>query len=66
MWEVFNMGCGFCVMLPEESADRGLSILARPPPGCRGDRPGDGGRGASSAVPPAGLAGGAAGLKQRG
>jgi phosphoribosylformylglycinamidine cyclo-ligase len=64
MWEVFNMGCGFCVMVPAESADRTVSRLATHHPGTAVI-----GRLTSQAgevsVPPLGLAGGAAGLKQR-
>ena len=28
MWEVFNMGCGLCAMVPEERADEAISRLA--------------------------------------
>jgi phosphoribosylformylglycinamidine cyclo-ligase len=64
MWEVFNMGCGFCVMLPEESADRAVSLLAVHHPGAAviGRLTAQAGE---VSVPPAELAGGAAGLKQR-
>src|SRR5919199_1041406 len=29
MWEVFNMGCGFCVVVPEEHADAAVELLAK-------------------------------------
>ena len=29
LWEVFNMGCGFCVVVPEAQADAAVSLLAR-------------------------------------
>jgi phosphoribosylformylglycinamidine cyclo-ligase len=29
MYEVFNMGCGFCCVVPAEDADEAVSILAR-------------------------------------
>ncbi len=64
MWEVFNMGCGFCVMLPQESADRGLSMLAAHHPGAAVIGRVTAAEGELT-VPPAGLAGGAVGLKQR-
>jgi phosphoribosylformylglycinamidine cyclo-ligase len=28
MWEVFNMGCGFCAVVPEAAADDAVAILA--------------------------------------
>jgi phosphoribosylformylglycinamidine cyclo-ligase len=28
MWEVFNMGCGFCVVVPEPAADEATALLA--------------------------------------
>ncbi len=63
MWEVFNMGCGFCVMVAAASAERAVSLLAAHHPGTAVI-----GRVSSQAgvisVPPAGLSGGAAGLKQ--
>jgi phosphoribosylformylglycinamidine cyclo-ligase len=65
MWEVFNMGCGFCVMLPQEHAGDAVSLLAA-------HHPGTGVIGRLTAregevsVLSAGLTGGAAGLKQRG
>jgi phosphoribosylformylglycinamidine cyclo-ligase len=33
MWEVFNMGCGFCVMVPEEHAASAVALLAVHHPG---------------------------------
>ncbi|MGI8864389.1 MAG: phosphoribosylformylglycinamidine cyclo-ligase [Solirubrobacteraceae bacterium] len=65
MWEVFNMGCGFCVMLPQQHADDAVSLLAA-------HHPGTGVIGRLTAnegevsVLSAGLTGGAAGLKHRG
>jgi phosphoribosylformylglycinamidine cyclo-ligase len=29
LWEVFNMGCGFCVVVPEAQADAAVELLAR-------------------------------------
>jgi phosphoribosylformylglycinamidine cyclo-ligase len=29
MWEVFNMGCGFCVVVGPENADRAVALLSR-------------------------------------
>jgi phosphoribosylformylglycinamidine cyclo-ligase len=28
MWEVFNMGCGFCAVVPEAAADEATAVLA--------------------------------------
>jgi phosphoribosylformylglycinamidine cyclo-ligase len=33
LWEVFNMGCGFVVVVPEPSADDAISLLAARHPG---------------------------------
>jgi phosphoribosylformylglycinamidine cyclo-ligase len=33
MYEVFNMGCGFCCVVPAEGTDEAVSILARRHPG---------------------------------
>ncbi len=33
MWEVFNMGCGFCVVVPAEHADAAVELLGRHHPG---------------------------------
>lgn len=35
MYEVFNMGCGFCVVLPEMAADEALARLSAHYPGAR-------------------------------
>jgi phosphoribosylformylglycinamidine cyclo-ligase len=35
MWEVFNMGCGFCVVVPESTADAAAALLAAHHPGAR-------------------------------
>jgi phosphoribosylformylglycinamidine cyclo-ligase len=35
MWEVFNMGCGFCVVVPDEVADEAAGRLAAHHPGTR-------------------------------
>jgi phosphoribosylformylglycinamidine cyclo-ligase len=35
MWEVFNMGCGFCVVVPEGIADEAVARLEAPHPGTR-------------------------------
>jgi phosphoribosylformylglycinamidine cyclo-ligase len=33
MWEVFNMGCGFCVMVPAQHADEAVGLLSTHHPG---------------------------------
>jgi phosphoribosylformylglycinamidine cyclo-ligase len=33
MWEVFNMGCGFCAIVPAEVAPEAVALLARRHPG---------------------------------
>jgi phosphoribosylformylglycinamidine cyclo-ligase len=33
MWEVFNMGCGFCVMVPADRAEETVELLSRHHPG---------------------------------
>ncbi len=33
MWEVFNMGCGFCVIVADSDADAAVSLLAEHHPG---------------------------------
>src|ERR687897_460493 len=33
LYEVFNMGCGFCVVVPHEDADAAVELLARHHPG---------------------------------
>jgi phosphoribosylformylglycinamidine cyclo-ligase len=45
MWEVFNMGCGFCAVVPEAMADTTVAVLESHHPGTRRigtvtDRPG--------------------------
>jgi len=45
MWEVFNMGCGFCVMVPADQAPQAIDVLAPRHPGATligrlTDRPG--------------------------
>ncbi len=33
MWEVFNMGCGFCAVVPEREAERAVGVLSARHPG---------------------------------
>jgi phosphoribosylformylglycinamidine cyclo-ligase len=33
LWEVFNMGCGFCVVVPAADADAAVSVVAERHPG---------------------------------
>ena len=33
MWEVFNMGCGFCAVVPAADAERAVALLAERHPG---------------------------------
>jgi phosphoribosylformylglycinamidine cyclo-ligase len=35
MWEVFNMGCGFCVVVPDSTAAAAAALLADHHPGAR-------------------------------
>jgi phosphoribosylformylglycinamidine cyclo-ligase len=35
MWEVFNMGCGFCAVVPDAVADEAAALLAAHHPGAR-------------------------------
>ena len=35
MWDVFNMGCGFCTVVPEAAADEAAALLAAHHPGTR-------------------------------
>ena len=35
MWEVFNMGCGFCAVVPPSTADAAAALLASHHPGAR-------------------------------
>lgn len=63
MHEVFNMGCGFCVIVPPEHADAADTLLRAHYPGAHviGSVTADAGR---VTVPPAGLAGDKHGLSQ--
>ena len=38
LYEVFNMGCGFCVVVPREDADAAVSCWTGITPGTGGDR----------------------------
>ena len=35
MWDVFNMGCGFCAVVPASIADAATARLAAQHPGAR-------------------------------
>jgi phosphoribosylformylglycinamidine cyclo-ligase len=35
MWEVFNMGCGFCAVVPDALADTAVAVLESHHPGTR-------------------------------
>jgi phosphoribosylformylglycinamidine cyclo-ligase len=35
MWDVFNMGCGFCAVVPAHTADEATALLAQQHPGTR-------------------------------
>jgi phosphoribosylformylglycinamidine cyclo-ligase len=61
MWEVFNMGCGFAVVVPEADAEAAVEILARHHPGARriGTVTADADR---LSVPPLGIEGGPDGM----
>ena len=63
MWEVFNMGCGFCVIVAAEAADAAVALLAAHHPGTAviGRLTADAGR---ISLPGVGLAGDAGGLAQ--
>jgi phosphoribosylformylglycinamidine cyclo-ligase len=63
MWEVFNMGCGFCVMLSERDAAAAVSLLERHHPGTAviGRVTDESGR---VTLPSLGLTGDASGLQQ--
>ena len=41
MWDVFNMGCGFVALVPEERAADAVALLGAQPPGDRAHRHGD-------------------------
>jgi phosphoribosylformylglycinamidine cyclo-ligase len=61
MWEVFNMGCGFCAMVPADRASDAVALLARRHPGAAviGKLTGEAGR---VRIPGLGLEGGVGGL----
>ncbi len=63
MWEVFNMGCGFCVIVAEEVADAAVALLADHHPGTAviGRLTADAGR---ISLPGLGLSGDSGGLAQ--
>ena len=56
MWEVFNMGCGFCAVVPQADVERAVAVLAQRHPGTAviGSVTGDG---ASVTVPGLGIVG---------
>ena len=54
MWEVFNMGCGFCAVVPAARGRRRRGAARAPPPGRRADRHRDG-RADRVSVPSLGL-----------
>jgi phosphoribosylformylglycinamidine cyclo-ligase len=62
MWEVFNMGCGFCVIVDAADAEAAVSLLDGHHPGAAviGQLTADAGR---VSLPPLGLAGDARGLQ---
>jgi len=62
LWEVFNMGCGFCCIVPAERAEDATALLGAHHPGVAtiGRVTAEGGR---VALPGHGLAGGAGGLR---
>jgi phosphoribosylformylglycinamidine cyclo-ligase len=64
MWEVFNMGCGFCAIVPENSAAEAVAMLERHHPGSGviGRLTPDAGR---LTLPRLGLEGDAQGLRMR-
>jgi phosphoribosylformylglycinamidine cyclo-ligase len=35
MWEVFNMGCGFCAVVPDGMVDTAVAVLETHHPGTR-------------------------------
>ena len=64
MWEVFNMGCGFCVIAPADQAEAAVALLSVHHPGAAvigsvTDRAG------LVAVPELGIEGGSDGLTQK-
>jgi phosphoribosylformylglycinamidine cyclo-ligase len=62
MWEVFNMGCGFCAIVPAADADAAVRLLARHHPGTAviGRLTADAGR---VSIPALGVSGGREGLR---
>jgi phosphoribosylformylglycinamidine cyclo-ligase len=64
MWEVFNMGCGFCAIVPGEEAELAVALLERRHPGTAliGSVTGEAGR---INLPGRGLTGDAGGLTPR-
>ena len=62
MWEVFNMGCGFCAMVAAEHAEEAVAILAERHPGTAvvGQLSDQAGR---VSLPTLGLAGDSGGLR---
>ncbi len=62
MWEVFNMGCGFCAIVPDEDAAAAVAVLERHHPGAAviGRLTADPGR---ISVPALKLTGGSEGLR---
>jgi phosphoribosylformylglycinamidine cyclo-ligase len=62
MWGVFNMGCGFCVVVPEGQADAAAELVGRHHPGTR--RIGTvTSRAGTVSLPAVGLEGGKSGLR---
>jgi phosphoribosylformylglycinamidine cyclo-ligase len=62
LWEVFNMGCGFCAVVPGADSEAAVQVLARRHPGARriGTITGDADR---ISVPAFGVVGDPAGLR---
>jgi phosphoribosylformylglycinamidine cyclo-ligase len=63
MWEVFNMGCGFCAIVPADRADAAVKLLERWHPGAAQVGRLTEQAGALS-LPPLGLSGDSSGLRQ--
>jgi phosphoribosylformylglycinamidine cyclo-ligase len=61
MWEVFNMGCGFCAIVPDEHAEAAIELLGAHHPGTAriGQVSGEAGR---VSLPGLGIRGNASGL----
>jgi phosphoribosylformylglycinamidine cyclo-ligase len=62
MWEVFNMGCGFCAIVAAEHAEEAVAIVSERHPGSAvigrlTDEPG------RISIPPLGLGGDSTGLR---